>query len=258
MDSNQIVAGRSHIVLNLLTERYLQEEVQTTLYDEFFKNGYVKLPNLLNQQAFSIFKTEIDYLEQFSRSFNFVTDERETPRRMSAIGGSKILRESPTMWALYTQYDLRKLISSIVGTEVYPSLHPTEFMVMNYLLSPGSTHGWHLDDITYGLIIFFDAPPREDGGLVEFIPQWHEFCELQNASPEGNVDDLVEKARKLNLIQVRHHMPGDAYLLRADKCLHRVTGLSREGVRRAVFNLGFEVMPNRIYDDTESVMYGES
>ena len=176
----------------------LQKENQSKLQEEFAKNGYVKLPDLLNEEAFLLLKEEVNYLEQFLTKFDFLTKERASQRRMNT-----------------------------------------------------------LDDIPYGFILFFDAPLAEDGGLIKFIPEWHEFCKLHKASLDGKVDELVEQAGKLNLIQVKHDVVGDAYLLQADKCLHRVTGLNRDGVRRAIFNIGFDAIPNRLYDETESVMYSE-
>ncbi|WP_419248625.1 HalD/BesD family halogenase [Streptomyces melanogenes] len=39
----------------------------------------------------------------------------------------------------------------------------------------------------------------------------------------------------------RHHQAGDAYLLRADTTAHRVSPLTRPGVRRTVLNVAYSV-----------------
>lgn len=181
----------------------------------------------------------------------------ETPRKMSALGGKRILEESPFLWMLYSHYDLRNVIRNIVGVEIYPCRHRKEFMVGNYLASSGSTHGWHLDDPAFALIVIFETPPVELGGSVELIPGWLEYCEDSGVSPEENVQPLVSRASEADLLKTKPHVSGDLYLLRADKSMHRVTGLLKDGVRRAALNLGFETTPRPEYGLTASILYEE-
>ena len=131
-------------------------------------------------------------------------------------------------------------------------------MVANFLLSPGATHGWHLDDPAYAFILVLESSPAEDGGSIEFIQNWQEFCKDSGSLSKEKVAPLVERAREANLVQVRHHLSGDAYLLRADRCLHQVTALRREGARRFALNLAFEATPHPIYGNTANRLYGDN
>lgn len=244
-------------ITNLLTQKYKETWHLKELQREFARKDFVKLPKLLAPEAFSLMKNELNNLQQLAAQRNFVMEGLETPRIMSVIGGTKILDQSPILWSLYIHYDLRVLIRNIVGAEIYPCLHPNEFMVANYLLASRSTHGWHLDDPAYALILVFDAPPPDDGGLVEFIPEWREFCDSMGVPYEEKVGELVEHARKKNMIRRKHIAAGDAYLLRADECLHQVTSLRNDNARRVVLNLGFEATPHPTYGHTASTLYGD-
>ena len=63
--------------------------------------------------------------------------------------------------------------------------------------------------------------------------------------------------RERNLIKAFHHRPGEAYLLRADRCLHRVTELAPQRQRKAL-NLGFEATATPKYGITATRLYGET
>jgi hypothetical protein len=254
----QDLISKHSLTMNLVSEHYNKQDVLSDLQQEFGRNDYVKLPGLIASQAFAHIRAEIEYLKRFTTKRSFIMEGYETPREMSTLGGAKILKEAPTIWSLYCHYELRNLIERIAGTKVYSCLHPNEFMVANFLNSPGATHGWHLDDPAFALIIVLEASSAEDGGSLEFIPNWFEFCSQIGAFSDEKVGPLVERARADNLIQVRHHLSGDAYFLRADRSLHQVTALRREGACRSALNLAFEVTPNPTYGDTANKLYGES
>jgi hypothetical protein len=256
-DGKAIEEVKLSLIMDLISPQYQEKWYQAQLARQFQRHDYIKLPNLFTPTAFAVLKEELDELEKFSKQRDFVMRGYETPRIMNVLGGAQLLRDSEVLWTLYGNHQLLGLLENIIGGEVYPCRHPNEFMVANFLLAPGSTHGWHLDDPAYALITVLDAPPTADGGgLVEFIPNWRKFAEANNAAAEENVEALVELARQQNLIQQKHHAAGDAYLLRADECLHRVTPLNVEGVRRAVLNLGLEATPNPTYGFTASELYG--
>jgi len=249
--------GKQSLVMNPISEQYLEEQVRYVLQREFAQNDYVKLPGLMANEAFACIRKELEYLRQFATKRSFIMEEYGTPREMHTLGGLKILQESPTIWSLYCHHELRDLIQNIAGAKVYSCLHPNEFMVANFLLSPGATHGWHLDDPAYALIIIFEASPAEDGGSLEFIQNWEEFCNDSGSFSKEKVEPIIAQARAANSVQVRHHLAKDAYFLRADRCLHQVTALNREGACRMALNLAFEAMPNPTYGDTANKLYGE-
>lgn len=244
------------LVVNPLAEAYCGEERREPLRREFAANEYVKMPGLLRADVLGLLKAEIEQLEQGARKRDFVMQGYETPRVMHVLGGRQLLERSMYLPALYAHHELRRLIQSVAAGDVYPCLHPDEFMVANLLLSSGSTHGWHLDDPAYALILIFEAPPAESGGLLEFIQGWQALRAAGDMASEQRAAPIVERARAANLVQTRHHAPGDAYLLRADRCLHRVTELKPGGGRRVALNFAYEATAQPTYGRTASLLYG--
>jgi hypothetical protein len=179
----------------------------------------------------------------------------ETPRELSTVGGSVIASKFPRWLALYAHHQIVKLLTVLTGGPIYACQHEEEFIVANFLNRQHGTHGWHLDDPAYALIVFFEAPPEGLGGSLEFITNWHAFCERRGADPETNVVPLVGQAREEDLILSRHHARGDAYLLRADKCLHRVTELKDAAFRRAAINMAYQQFPFQVYGESANALY---
>jgi hypothetical protein len=128
-------------------------------------------------------------------------------------------------------------------------------MVVNYLTFQGATHGWHLDDPSYALVIITETTEGESGGRLEYIKDWRRICEQRGVSAEESVDDTVGHCRSQQLIRTHRHEAGDAYLLRADQCLHRVTELTSTQGRRVVINIAFEATPNPTYGFTANRLY---
>ncbi|MEU8435238.1 hypothetical protein AB0F18_20410 [Streptomyces sp. NPDC029216] len=90
-------------------------------------------------------------------------------------------------------------------------------------LGGGDTHGVHTDDYPYALVLFLEAPDTPaDGGLLQYVPHTSALDVLDNGP-----------------VHTRHHRAGDAYLLRSDTTAHRVSPLSRPGVRRTVLNFAY-------------------
>lgn len=244
------------LVVDPLAEAYRDEARRERLRQEFAANEYVKMPGLLRDDVFGLLKAELEQLEQGARKRDFVMQGYETPRVMHVLGGRQLLERSMYLPALYAHHELRRLIQGIAAGEIHACLHPDEFMVANLLLSSGSTHGWHLDDPAYALIIIFEAPSAESGGLLEFIQGWQALCAVDDPAAEQRAAPIVERARAANLVQTRHHAPGDAYLLRADRCLHRVTELKPGGGRRIALNFAYDATAHPIYGQTASLLYG--
>jgi hypothetical protein len=107
----------------------------------------------------------------------------ETPRRMSVCGGQVIVSHSPYLAMLYFHRQLRFLVQRIVGVPMHSVPHVDEFMVVNRLKGVGQTHGWHLDDPKFALVIVVDTPPRDSGGFVEVIPNWASSPTVRDSTP---------------------------------------------------------------------------
>jgi len=227
-----------------LPEAYRQQLALDNLRLSLAVNRYVKLPGLFSGDPLTALRTELHAVERLAKARDFVMPGYQTPRFMTTVGGQVIKRESAMLRALYGHPDLRELIIRVVGKSVYDCLDVNEWMIATILNAPGNTHGWHLDDPPLAMVIFLDSPDAADGGLVEFIRDWPRLCNEIGADPQGDVNAIVKQCRAAGLIEQKHHSAGDAYLFRADECLHRVTPLRRGGVRRAILNLTFELNPN--------------
>ena len=54
-----------------------------------------------------------------------------------------------------------------------------------------------------------------------------------------SIDNYVENCRKEYLVHEYYHAPGDAYLLKANEVLHRVTPLKKENEKRVILGLDY-------------------
>lgn len=246
------------LVFSVLSDLYRQEKNVDQLRLEFARQEYVRLPRLLSDDAFALVKAEVDRLEQFARRRNFVMSPYQTPRIMKPLSGKVIMCESPLLCALYVHHEIRNLVEDVVGTQVYTCLNKTEWMVANYLDQKGDTQGSHLDVPAFALILFLYSPSADKGGLLEFVRYWRELSDARGIQPKSEVDPvLLEHLRAAGLVQIKHHEPGDAYLLRADHCLHRVTPLTTDGARRVVLNMAFDASLYPDQDDTAPTLYDQ-
>lgn len=227
-----------------IPEKFLREAALNELRLAFARNQYVALPGLFSAPStFGPLAAEVARLEQFASKKNFVMPEYNTPRVMATVGGRAIRRESPFLTEMYAAADLSALLSRIAGRQVHPCHDENEWIVINWLEGRGETHGWHLDDPPYALVIFIESPSPGQGGEAELIPGWRRLCGRLGKAEGGDVGAGVAGCRELGLVQSRTHAAGDAYLLRADRCLHRVAPLKAEGTRRVILNFAFEARP---------------
>ncbi|MFE6335173.1 hypothetical protein ACFVOK_18420 [Streptomyces sp. NPDC057798] len=114
-------------------------------------------------------------------------------------------------------------MGAVVGEPPMAVPDPLERHVLNVLHQEGDTHGAHTDDYPYALVFFLEAPHAPaDGGLLEYVPGADSLADLDTG-----------RAHRA------HHRAGDAYLLRSDTTAHRVTPLTRPGVRRTVLNFAY-------------------
>lgn len=240
---------------DLITPRPFDQNTLLDMREQFARSGYVKLKSFLNSTALDAFRSEMEELEQLSARRQFEMPGYLTPRRLSVLGGGAIKAQSPFLYSLYHHYAFRTCIESIVGRPVYTCSHPEEYMVANFLHNSGDTHGWHLDDPAYALVIFAEAPDAGCGGEVEMIANWTDLCQRKNQKPDENVMELVSWAMQNGLVDRHNHQSGDAYLLRADMNLHRVTPLLQKGMRRTVVNLAFQSKPEACYGNTADLLY---
>ena len=143
---------------------------------------------------------------------------------MTTLGGHVIAKESPMITSLYAAPQLHTLIGALTGKVPTEVSDPVERHVLNILHRQGDTHGAHTDDYPYALVLFLRAPDQPGhGGLLEYVPHAPSLQAMSDASA----------------VRTAHHRAGDAYLLRSDTTAHRVTPLTRPGLRRVVLNFAY-------------------
>lgn len=243
-------------LFDVTSPRVYDGDTAFELHEEFVRSGYVRLHEFFTPAAISFLKLELTRLEKLAVRRVFEMPGYGTPRSLSVLGGSLIKAQSPMLYRLYHHQALRQCMELIAGRPVFPCLHPEEFMVANFLQHSGDTHGWHLDDPSYALVIFIEAPREGGGGEVEIIPNWTELCRRKNRKPDKDIANLIAWAHENGLVERRHHNVGEAYFLRADLNLHRVAPLREEGERRCVINLAFQSSPDAKYGGTADLLYG--
>ena len=227
-----------------LPDAYRERPTLETLRRSFEEDQYVLLPGFIGGELFELLREEVARLEDFSQPRNFTMPGYDTPRLMNTLGGQLIRRESRLLAHLYEQEELRDFVGRVVGKPVYDCHDPNEWMVATILQATGSTHGWHLDDPPVALVCFIESPAEGQGGLVEFVKDWRKLCEEIGADPDTQVDRTLRRHPGAGLVKAVHNRAGDAYLLRADLCLHRVTPLTVPGAKRVILNMAFEWSPD--------------
>lgn len=254
--SSFIHTARNADMHQLITPKLFSPEELLNMREQFYRSGYIKLPSFLSEDALAIFQEEMRDLELIASRKKFDMPGYETPRKLSVAGGNLIKTHSPTLFGLYHHYALRSNVEQLTGRRIYSCTHPEEFMVANFLHHNGDTHGWHLDDPAFALIIFAESPQENAGGEVEFISNWPDICKRKRCQPDSNIQELIAWAEENGMVDRHAHNCGDAYLLRADLNLHRVCPLKYSGERRSVVNLAFQTKSEVDYGLTANLLYG--
>ena len=240
----------------IVSDEYASDAVTQHLHEDFADTGYVKLPNFFIEPTRNLIARQLRNIEPISRRKDFVMPGYETPRRLSVVGGDRILEECFPLAMVYANHDLWSVLSSITGKKLYPVAHPEEFIVANFLLDEDDTHGWHLDDPQFALIVVSAAPQQDEGGLLEFVSNWRAFCARHDLCPEKDAENAVKLARARGEVRQCHHSAGECYLINAAENLHRVTPIVGRDTRRAL-NMAFDDRPDRQFGNTATLLYGE-
>lgn len=238
----------------IISDQYRDPEIILKISEEFQHKQFVKLPDLFIPPVKKIAQENLDYLHSLRSRKDFIMPEFNTERKMSVVGGSKIINLSLALIALYANQDLRDTLSKIIGNHIHTVKHAEEFMVVNFLDGDADTHGWHIDDPQYALIIITEAPPPRCGGDLEIIPNWSSFCSKNNFSQGTQTKDAVKKALLEDRIKRLQLASGDCYLLNASQAFHRVTPIIGKGSRKAL-NMAFDSRRFRNYGDTAQILY---
>lgn len=254
--SSFIYTSRNVDIHQRFTPKLFSPDEILNMREQFYRSGYIKIPSFLSDDALAIFREEVEQLELIASRKKFKMPGYDTPRRLSVVGGNMIKLYAPILYSLYHHYALRSCVEQVTGHRIYNCTHPEEYMVANFLHNSGDTHGWHLDDPEYALIIFAESPQDDGGGEVEFISNWLDICRRKQCQPDSNIQDLITWAEENGMVDRHTHNSGDAYLLRADMNLHRVAPLKHSSERRSVVNMAFQKTSQSDYGLTANLLYG--
>ena len=173
-----------------------------------------------------------------------------SPRRMEIVGQSMIAAHGGLLPRLYAAESILALVAAVAGRPVRRCPYEPERFILSVLAKPGDTHGWHWDDYPYALVFIVDGPAPGGGGLLEFVPRtvWNKD------------DPRVAAFVRRGPVGRAHLRSGDAYLLRSDTTLHRVSELGPGSGRRIAFAMAFaDVDDDRIVThETTECLYGSS
>lgn len=238
--------------------KYLSQKKINILKADFEENGIVKLPDFLDKNTFELLKKEAIELSKNGVRKNFTMPGYETPRVLSVVSGRSIIQNSKFFPELYFGSELKTYLSKIVGNALYNIDHQEEMMVINCLEEEANTHGWHVDDPRFALVVIMEAPNIEHGGYLEYIPEWEKFCLNNNFHPVNETETAVELARMEGMIKKVHHEAGNCYLIDAANSLHRVTPITTSGKRRLIANLAFHDEKKITYGETANILYKDN
>ena len=88
-------------------------------------------------------------------------------------------------------------------------------MVINILEARENTHGWHLDDPLYALVIIAEHPSYKYGGNLQYIRNWELVCKETGLDPITDLHQAIAFARGRKLIHSVSHVAGECYF---DSC----------------------------------------
>lgn len=244
------------VLTDVVQAAYLDGDHVQRLSQQFKQTGYVTLHSFLSERTFSLIDQEALKLRELGIRRNFVMPHYQTPRRLSVAGGRTVLEHAVAIPSLYVHHQLNAVLSQLTQSPLHTIKHPEECIVANYLDGPGQTHGWHLDDPTYALIVILHAPDEGCGGCVEYVPQWKQLCSELGIDPYTAIDQGLDVAKQQDLIKRVHLNAGDCYLLNASENLHRVTPIVDDASYRRIINMAFDHRPSFTFGDTADILYG--
>lgn len=194
------------------------------LKGELREGGFCLLPRLLPPGLQEAVAREVaGCIEQAGRRRDLrMASTADSPRRYLSVERNDIFVLSTTIPRLYRSDALIELLSSLTGEpELIPTPYRPEEIVINCMQRADDEHGWHWDDYRYSLVWVLQAPRRGNGGEVQFVRDtfWNKQAPqvawfLQNRP-----------------LETRYVESGDAYLIRGDMLMHRVSPLLADDTR---------------------------
>lgn len=188
----------------------------------FDEHGVVVLKNLLKNDVGIALRSVVGKtLETHGSRRDFLMPQTNcSPRRMTIVNG-RDTADVTLIRSIYRSSETIRVLSRISRSPVTLCPDGLEDVIITELDESGDTHGWHLDDYPLALILIVEASNLDKGGAVQYV------------DPDGEIVSM-------RLCQ------GDAYLMRTDRCMHRVSPLEMGAGRRRIVNLTYSIVGQKV------------
>ncbi|UOK37507.1 ArpA protein [Pseudomonas palleroniana] len=199
------------------------EERLFSLRHEFFRNGFIKLRDVVDNDLRGKIIREVHSLidRQLERRDLHLATTDNTPRFMSVVRSEFIAENSPLINTLSKSDVLLGTLAKIADTRIVASVSKDEEYLITKQERKGDTHGWHWGDYSFALIWIIETPPIAKGGMLQCVP--HTSWDKTNP----RIHELLCS----NPIATYGFETGDIYFLRTDTTLHRTIPLNQDATR---------------------------
>ena len=166
-----------------------------------------------------------ELLNHFSLPVSVTDASSNEARTIACVSQTDIEHSSIIIPALYYSQSLRQLLLLITASEVIPHSSKHGGISITHVNEADYYENWQCVEQAYQLVWFIEAS-KTGGGAFEFMEK--------STNKDLGANSKVSKKQ----IQRRYHKSRDAFLLKADACLHRFAPLN-QGSERVVITMKF-------------------
>ncbi len=190
---------------------------------KFRREGYIKVRELVPDAVFEGLQKEVrDIIAQHEKRIDVhLPETSNSPRYMSTVSASAIIKDGSLIPAVYNSSALRDALSRLAAEAVIDCSWDGEKYAILHQHKKGDTHGWHWGDFSYAIVWIIEAPDLKYGGALQCIPH----TDWDKSDPRV-MDYILE-----NPIRTYGNVTRDLYFFRTDTTLHRTIPLSEDKTR---------------------------
>lgn len=143
-------------------DNHFSERRVFALRNEFVRNGFIKLRNIVDDDLRERITREVNSLidRQLERRDLHLATTDNTPRYMSVVRSEFIAENSPLINTLSKSEVLLNTLSQIAGSQIVASVSKDEEYLITKQERKGDTHGWHWGDYSFALLDYRNTPDR--------------------------------------------------------------------------------------------------
>lgn len=221
-----------------LLKKYFSEEILNSeqkieqLSQKFRRYHYVYLKDFIPLVLQTGARGETsELLNHFSLPVSVTDGFSKKTKTIAYVSQTDIEHRSTIIPALYYSQSLRQLLLQITASEVIPYSSKHGGISITYVNEADYFENWQCVEQAYQLVWFIETPKTGGGGAFEFMEKFAN-------------KDLGDNSKISNKqVQQKYHKSGDAFLLKANACLHRFAPLN-QGSERVVITMNFANVPS--------------